>query len=356
MYYKHRYNLIRFDLSTSGTAYKLFIKSLYDYVIVKEVTVSDVTTRSYFIGAKDLEANWTNKASLTYSTDIKGRKLLNEGQNWLAAAGKGSTFTGLLDEYSGATAAYSLRLLSSNYSGDAIVVRRSSDNATQAIGFVNNELDTASLTTFCSGANGFVTTWFDQSGNANNLVQSTASAQPKIYDSANGVITENSKPAIYTDGIDDQLESGVLSLSNPNTQFFAFKTLVNGTNKYVGGLFNGTNTAAALLGGFSVNTLLLAQQGPTFPPSVTHNQSQLLITAKSSTIGTDWALFKNSSQITNSGENIGTATGNQIVLGNRNALPLFGENYLQEYILYNSDKTGDRVGIETNINDFYSIY
>jgi hypothetical protein len=88
MYYKHRYNLIRFDLSTSGTAYKLFIKSLYDYIIVKEVTVSDVTTRSYFIGAKDLEANWTNKTLLTYSTDIKGRKLVNEGQNWLAAAGQ----------------------------------------------------------------------------------------------------------------------------------------------------------------------------------------------------------------------------------------------------------------------------
>ena len=86
MYYKHRYNLIRFDLSTTGTAYKLFIKSLYDYVIVKEVTVSDVTVRSYFIAAKDLEANWTDRASLTYSTDIKGRKLLNEGQDWLLAA------------------------------------------------------------------------------------------------------------------------------------------------------------------------------------------------------------------------------------------------------------------------------
>lgn len=86
MYYNHRYNLIRFDLGTSGTAYKLFVKALYDYVIVKEVTVSDVTVRSYFVGAKSLETNWSNRASLTYSTDIKGRKLVNEGQNWLAAA------------------------------------------------------------------------------------------------------------------------------------------------------------------------------------------------------------------------------------------------------------------------------
>ena len=81
----YRYNLIRFDTSTAGTSYKLFVKALYDYVIVKEVTVSDVTVRSYFVGAKSLETNWSNRASLTYSTDIKGRKLVNEGQNWLAA-------------------------------------------------------------------------------------------------------------------------------------------------------------------------------------------------------------------------------------------------------------------------------
>jgi hypothetical protein len=70
-------------------------------------------------------------------------------------------FVGLLDTYSGAAAAYSLRLLRSAYTGDAIRVRRASDNTEQNIGFVNNELDTSSLTSFCSGTNGFVTTWYD---------------------------------------------------------------------------------------------------------------------------------------------------------------------------------------------------
>lgn len=45
-------------------------------------------------------------------------------------------------------AAYSLRKLRSAYSGDAIRVRRSSDNAEQDIGFVNNELDVTALTAF----------------------------------------------------------------------------------------------------------------------------------------------------------------------------------------------------------------
>jgi len=49
---------------------------------------------------------------------------------------------------SGATASYSLRLVDSTYTGDAIRVRRSSDNAEQDIGFVDGELDTSTLETF----------------------------------------------------------------------------------------------------------------------------------------------------------------------------------------------------------------
>ena len=90
------------------------------------------------------------------------------------------SFTGLLNDYSGAAAAYSLRLLDNTYTGDAIVVRRASDSATQAIGFVNNELDTATLESFCSGTDGFVTTWYDQSGNGNDATNASASNQPQI--------------------------------------------------------------------------------------------------------------------------------------------------------------------------------
>ena len=91
-------------------------------------------------------------------------------------------FVGLLDLYPNAAAAYSLRKLRNAYTGNAIRVRRASDNAEQNIGFVNNVLDTASLATFCSGTNGFVKTWFDQSGNGLNFDTTAISAQPKIVD------------------------------------------------------------------------------------------------------------------------------------------------------------------------------
>jgi hypothetical protein len=43
---------------------------------------------------------------------------------------------------------YSLRKLCSSYTGKAVKVRRSSDNATQDIGFVGSNFDVASLRTF----------------------------------------------------------------------------------------------------------------------------------------------------------------------------------------------------------------
>ena len=94
------------------------------------------------------------------------------------------------------SAAYSLRLLSTGYAGNAIQVRRSSDNATQDVGFTaNGDLDTASLKTFTGINNAFVVTWYDQSGNSTHLTQATAARQPSIV--TNGVVNRaNGLPVI----------------------------------------------------------------------------------------------------------------------------------------------------------------
>jgi hypothetical protein len=111
----------------------------------------------------------------------------------------------LLDRFAeGLAAAYSLSQLFTTYTGDAIRVRRSSDNAEADIGFDGTDLDNSSLTSFCSGTDGFVTTWYDQSGNANNATQGTAANQPKIV-SSGSVITVNGYQVIQYDGTDDNL-------------------------------------------------------------------------------------------------------------------------------------------------------
>lgn len=72
---------------------------------------------------------------------------------------------GILDVVPGARTAYSLRRLDNAYAGNAILVRRTSDNATLGIGFdANGQLDTASLLSFVGSGDGYVTTWYDQAG------------------------------------------------------------------------------------------------------------------------------------------------------------------------------------------------
>lgn len=93
------------------------------------------------------------------------------------------------------TVALGTQKLLAAYAGSCLRVRRSSDSTEQDIGFVANELDTASLLTFCGAGDGFITKWYDQSGNARDFIQATAGLQPQIV--ASGVVkTLNGKPAI----------------------------------------------------------------------------------------------------------------------------------------------------------------
>jgi hypothetical protein len=91
-------------------------------------------------------------------------------------------FEGLLDDYSGAAAAYSLRRLDSAYTGDPIRVRRDSDNVEADIPFTSaGDLDTDALAAHCGASNGYVKTIYDQSGNVNDATQTTTGNQPNIY-------------------------------------------------------------------------------------------------------------------------------------------------------------------------------
>lgn len=86
-----------------------------------------------------------------------------------------------------AVAALGFYKLRSAYTGDCIQVRRTSDSATQDIGFVGDEIDTAAIATFCGSSEGRIAIWYDQSGNGfdfnatQNSQAGTAANQPIIY-------------------------------------------------------------------------------------------------------------------------------------------------------------------------------
>ena len=269
-----------------------------------------------------------------------------------------------------ATVAYSLRKLRSGQT-IAIRVRRSSDNAEQDIGFVGNDLDTASLLSFCGAGNGFVTTWYDQSGNGYNATQTTQANQPQIVNSE-VVITENGKPAIQFDGSNDVLSNSALffTANTPNSQFIVCER-GTGTGALtllpVGSTPNAAVYEHAFVsasGYFDLNTSKYEHlyQTSTFGSNLTQpvGSQLLLITIYN---GSDKNTASNYNYRTNGGSlttsNSGSAgyLNERFAIGGRSVqgIVMFNSK-IQEVVIYNTDQTTNRTAIESNINTHYTIY
>ena len=123
----------------------------------------------------------------------------------------GGGFEGFLNQFPGAILGLSLDKLDKNYTGSAIKVRRSSDNAELDIGFVDGILDTASLLDFVGSGNGFVSVIYDQVG-SNNMTQTTANLQGQIVSNVS-VILKGGKPCIIRSASKD---GGYISTYAPN--------------------------------------------------------------------------------------------------------------------------------------------
>lgn len=86
---------------------------------------------------------------------------------------------------SAATAVYSLKSLSSKYTGPVVRVRRSTDNVEQDFyssmaGALVSTSNGSSYSNWLGTATGYVTTWYDQSGQCVNAVQTNTSYQPTL--------------------------------------------------------------------------------------------------------------------------------------------------------------------------------
>ena len=261
----------------------------------------------------------------------------------------------LLDQYSGAAAAYSLRKLDCDYSGYAVRVRRSSDNAEQDIGFTSTgDLDTATLKTFVSTNSGYVVTWYDQSGDVANVAQSTSANQPLIVD--NGVvIRQKGNPSIYFDGSNDYLTIASLTLNTYLSLYLVVKSPAhvleqsNNAASNNGFFFYGSSNASWLFrrtslhyaygvtdwtgGNFVLADLQYNGSGSYYKNSVVQSNSSIVGSALSNTSTT--AVFNIMARPTES---------------------LYFSGYVSELVIYDSDKSADASNIRNNINTYYSIY
>jgi hypothetical protein len=269
----------------------------------------------------------------------------------------------LLDDYSGAAAAYSLRLLRAAYTGDAIEVRRSSDNTTQDIGFVNNELDTTSLLSFVGTGgtdNGFVTTWYDQSGNGYDATQTTAASQPQIV-SGGSVKTVNGEPALDFDGTDDYLSNASSLSYSGGVSWYSVQNLISGSQKRlwcddITGVQGYTNFYS-FTNGYNFNDNGGGYKN--FVPSGWLVQQQLAsLNFDDSNGNYNYAFDGSNTSGTINGWTgpLGTSGSANIgIMGAGNGTQC-GEGKLQELVIYPNNQSSNRTGIETNINNHYSIF
>jgi hypothetical protein len=258
-----------------------------------------------------------------------------------------------LDLYPNAAAAYSLRKLRYAYTGNCIRVRRSSDSTELDIGFVNNVLDTASLLSFTGSGDGFVTKWYDQSGNAKDIAQATAANQPQIVASGS-VILEGTNPSVKFLGTsyfdygsstfinDANILAVTANKSDSVAGIFAVQgdstgaqgmVLWNFQSKY--SVFNSTTSNKYQDVDLSLNKFACIQFG--------RNTSSA-------------AYFLINGTLTSNTPSTTEKVARSYYLGTIGTSNFRYTGHISEFIVHNQNMYADINGMQTNVNNYYEIY
>jgi hypothetical protein len=258
-----------------------------------------------------------------------------------------------------AAAAYSLRSLTG---GDPKVVRvrrdtggAAGDNDEQD--FTVSGISSGALVDFVgSGNDGFVDTWYDQSGNGNDAEQATAGNQPKIVSSGS---------LVPDDGIDFDGDDFLVSISASvlTSPFSIFSTSVRDATGYVGsfsknGAANryfavqeGSSTSIAVprnaTSGVSVSASVSGSDRLTF--AVTTGETSTSVGAKGGTLANTTDDYGNDFRLTDG--------INQFSIGvHRTTNPSgYFNGRIREVIFYTSDQSTNRSAVETNTANYYNI-
>jgi len=239
--------------------------------------------------------------------------------------------------------------------GTACGILRTSPNSFAEIeiyGFQINEGTSAQSYAATNGTylngDGHVTTWYDQAGNSNDATQATAASQPKIVD-AGVLVEDNGKPAVDFDGVDDYLNMTSSINTSIYSNFAILKRNITLNNSPI--IANSTGQSMGIWSDGNIyenngsNFLLTTYTNNT-------NQNLFSIIKKGNTLS-DFSANQNGASLPSYS---GTAFTSIIFdrIGGRASSYLNGN--IQEIVLYPSDQSSNRTGIETNINDHYNIY
>lgn len=271
------------------------------------------------------------------------------------------TYSPPLDTYGSASAAYSVRLLRTAYTGDIMRVRRASDNVEADVGFdgsnelsltspISNTSDAQSYTDFAdfvdhtgTPTDAFVRYWYDQAS-TNDAGQATAGSQPQIYDATTGLITENGKPAIQVD-TSQYMEHSFTSIAQPLTISMVYKT----TTIQFTSLFRGDT--ASPIGVFTHGSSNSRLDFGTDLNITANNNAQMHTIALAN--GTSSVVRVNGVQDV-SGDAGTNAFDPAFIMGQVAG----GTNTpkVQEMVFWGANQSSNFTGIECNLNGYFKIY
>jgi hypothetical protein len=387
-------NITNVALSQSGTPFS----------IQTDPTSSPIAEGGYF----DFTIRFNSSQSLAVGTynctvQLTTNESGNTNYQWAITAEIVTPPAALmLDSIPGADAAYSLRLLTNNYTGDVINVRRSGDNANE--GFTADEITDGTLASWVSAGggteDGFVEILYDQIGSddftmgnsysyngdaGTNGESGFDSYQPQIVD--NGVVMlKDGKPAMLFDGSDDRLCGGYsVNGKTASTLISVFSVETNSASNNLG-IYNHwdndspwtTNDDAqqfvyssankdiiyAIRATNSSNTSNYYEAARSGATAFTEFTTQLMLGFLEFSSNTHEMYMNNST--TPDGDNGSSLDGVKIratteqvaTIGNHNA----GDNlwpfdgYIFELIIYDENKKSDLGALQDLINSYYSIW
>jgi hypothetical protein len=223
------------------------------------------------------------------------------------------------------------------------------------IGFTEGDVPSNfTVSNFKILGDGFVETWYDQSGNGNDVVQATASQQPKIVSSGSlitaGVTFDeaNSTELVATDPVITAAAAGTYST-------FSVQTISNTESGYLYGNASPTN-GSSLYANSSIYIVSNKNSASGFD-SISKGASEQLLSAVYNNNDAVMQVDGGGSTSDGSTYNFSAGTSN-FIMGNRSGGTSTGTKLtgsIKEVIVYNSDQTANRPALEANIANQYGI-
>lgn len=260
--------------------------------------------------------------------------------------------SGVLDSLSGtAVVALGFRQLRAGYTGPAIRARRSSDNAETDIYFLaNGDLDVSTLLSFASSGDCFASKWYDQSGNARDLIQTTLLAQPRIV-LAGAVELINTRPTLRTGRVNGWYMTATgFTGAQPNTRSSVVQILdpANALNAVFLDSSNGTAPGNSLYMSSTTQMTMFRGTNLNGPNTIVANSqatSVEIANGASSSFYWNGTLFAGDA---------GTNGYDGLSVGAKRSIDLYGEMLCPEVIVYDGAMSNtDRLALTASQKAYY---